>query len=347
MKGPIGTEACGAFLLRLPLLPVCIALLTSVAAADPFLTRDQNPFTLVYGQPLPTAARLPAPGSSTYSFSADIANTLNVETHDNETLYVDFEAYNLNLETTYALNERWAIKLDIPYIYRSGGSFDHAIDEWHKLFGLPRANRPEVADDDFRIVYAGNGVTNTELSSSQSGLADIQIGLGHSLHASASQALSVWAAIDLPVGDADKLTGNDDLDYSLWLAGSSRFSTSAVVDANIGVVMPGDSVLPGLSTENLVIFGHAGTQIALNRVFALKLQLAGHTAYYRDTSLDFLDNALIVVFGGSINTGRCSAIDVGFSEDILTGTSADITLLISWKSYINQCVQIAHWHPEG
>ena len=86
------------------------------------------------------------------------------------------------------------------------------------------------------------------------------------------------------------------------------------------------------------MFGHAGAQIALNQVFALKLQLAGHTAYYQDTSLDFLDNALIIIFGGSINTGRCSTIDVGFSEDILAGTSPDIALLISWKSYFNECV---------
>ncbi|MGD8934278.1 MAG: DUF3187 family protein [Gammaproteobacteria bacterium] len=338
MKSPIGTEACGAFLLRLLLVTVCLALFASGAAAGPFLTRDQNPFTLVYGQPLPTAARLPAPGSLSYSFSADIANTLNVETRASETLYVDFEAYNLNLEITYALNERWAIKLDVPYIYRNGGSFDHAIDEWHKVFGLPRANRPAVADDQFRISYARNGVTYTDLSSAQAGLADIQVGLGHSLHASAGHALSVWAAVDLPAGETDKLTGNDDLDYSLWLAGSSQVGTSSELDANIGVVVPGDSVLPGLPTEDMVIFGHAGTHIALNRMFALKLQLAGHTAYYRDTSLDFLDHALIIIFGGSINTGRCSAIDVGFSEDILAGTSPDIALLISWKSYFNECV---------
>jgi hypothetical protein len=338
MISPIGSRAFGAFLLPSQLLPVCLALFIPVATADPFLTRDQNPFTLVYGQPLPTAARLPAPGSPSYSISPDIANTLNVETQDNEMLYVDFEAYNLHLETTYALNERWAIKLDIPYIYRSGGSFDHAIDEWHKLLGLPRGDRPAVADDQFRIFYAANGGVSTDLTSTQSGLADIQFGLGHSLHASANHALSVWAAIDLPVGDSDKLTGNDDLDYSLWLAGSSRLGTLSLLDANIGVVMPGDSVLPGLPAEDLVIFGHAGAHIAINPVFALKLQLAGHTAYYQDTSLDFLDNALIIIFGGSINSGRCSTIDVGFSEDILAGTSPDIALLISWKSYFNECV---------
>jgi hypothetical protein len=337
MQSPIGPKACGAFLLRLKLACVCLALHAPVADADPFLTRDQNPFTLVYGQPLPTAARLPETGTLRYSFTAEIVNTLNVETGGSETLHVDFEAYHLNLETTYALNERWAIKLDIPFISRGGGIFDHAIDEWHKLFNLPRANRPALADDQFRMFYAGNGVTDIDSSSSQSGLADIQLGLGHSLYASSQHALSVWAAIDLPAGDTDKLTGNNDLDYSIWLAGSSRAGTSSLLDANIGVVMPGDSVLSSLQTQDVVLFGHAGVHIDLNPVFALKLQLAGHSAYYRDTSLDFLDSALIVVFGGSINTGRCSTIDVGFSEDLKAGTSPDIALLISWKSYLNEC----------
>jgi hypothetical protein len=331
-KSPIGAEACGAFLLRLQLVPVCLSLFSPAVGADPFLTRDQNPFTLVYGQPLPTAARIPDPGSLSYSFSIDIANSLNVETQGGESLYVDFEAYNLNLEAIYALNKRWAIKVDIPYIYRGGGMFDHAIDEWHKLFGLPRGDRPEVANDQFNLFYGRNGSTNIDLSTSQSSLADIQLGIGHNLHTSAKRALSAWAAIDLPAGESAKLTGNNDLDYSLWLAGSTRVDTLSMLDANIGVVMPGDSVLVDAPTEDLVLFGHVGAHIALNPVVALKLQLAGHSGYYRDTSLDFLDSALIIVFGGTINFGKCSAIDIGFSEDIKAGSSPDASLLISWRS---------------
>ena len=127
-----------------------------------------------------------------------------------------------------------------------------------------------------------------------------------------------------PVGDADELTGNDDLDYSFWLAGSSHLGELSMIDTNIGVVLPGDSVLTGLETEDVVFFGHAGAHIALNPTFALKLQLAGHSGYYQDTSLDFLGSAVIIIFGGAINTGKCSAIDVGFSEDIKVGASPDI-----------------------
>ena len=311
-----------------------VVLVTSPARAHagPFLTKDQNPFTLVYGQPLPTPARLPQAEEFSYATSLEITNTLNAESDANESLYVDFEAYNLALGGIYGLNDRWALKLDIPFIYRSGGVFDHAIDEWHKLFSLPRSSRPDVENDQFNLFYASNGVTGIDMNTSQAGIADAQLGLGHSLLQTPEHALSLWAAIDLPVGDADDLTGNDDLDYSFWLAGSSIFGAMTMLDTNIGIVLPGDSVLTGLETADLVFFGHAGAHFALNPTFALKLQLAGHSGYYKDTDLDFLGSAVILIFGGSINTGECSAIDVGISEDIKPGASPDIGLLISWKS---------------
>jgi hypothetical protein len=337
IKSPISPIGCGAFLLPTIYFAVFSVISATNCHAGPFLTRDQNPFTLVYGQPLPTPARLPQAEAFKYALSLDISNTLNAETSSNESLYVDFEAYNLTLGGIYGLNERWALKLDIPFIYRGGGVFDHAIDEWHKLFNLPRASRPDVEDDQFRLFYSNNSATSIDLNSSQAGIGDVQLGIGHSLHQTSKHALSIWASIDVPVGDADKLTGNDDLDYSLWLAGSSNVGELSIIDTNMGVVLPGDSVLTGLETEDLVFFGHAGAHIALNPTFALKLQLAGHSGYYKDTDLDFLGSAVILIFGGSINTGKCSAIDIGFSEDIKVGASPDASLLISWKSQLNGC----------
>jgi hypothetical protein len=302
--------------------------------ADPFLSRDQNPFTLVYGQPLPTPARLPPPTKLKYSVSLDISNTLNVETNSNESLYVDFEAYNLTLGGIVALDRRWALKLDLPFIYRSGGIFDHAIDEWHKLFGLPRADRPNVVDDQFSIFYASPASTDIDLNNSTAGIADSQLGLGYGLYQDTKSAVSAWVAVDMPLGDRNELTGNDDLDYSLWLAGSTWLGELSLLDTNMGVVLPGDSVLASLDTEDLVAFGHVGAHFAVNPTIALKLQLAGHSGYYKNTSMEFLGSSLIIIFGGSINTGRCSAIDIGFGEDIDAGASPDASLLISWRSQL-------------
>jgi len=333
-KSPIGPRGSGAFLLCSTFFAVVSVTAAAGTRPGPFLSRDQNPFTLVYGQPLPTSARLPHTEEFKYALLLDISNTLNVETTFNESLYVDYESYNLTLRGIYGLSERWALKLDIPFLYRSGGVFDNAIDEWHKLFNLPSGNRPAVEDNQIRLFYSNNAVTSINIDTPQSGVADSQLGIGYSLLQTTEHALSIWAAIDLPVGDADKLTGNGDLDYSLWLAGSSNVGDSSTIYTNLGVVLPGDSVLTGLETEDLVFFGHAGAQIALNPTLALKLQLAGHTGYYKDTDLEFLGSTVIFIFGGSINAGRCSAIDIGFSEDIKAGSSPDIGLLISWKSQL-------------
>lgn len=337
LKSPSGPKASGAFLLPALVAGTVAALCAADVHAGPFLTRDNNPFTQVYGQPLPTAARLPRRGELRYAFSLDITNTLNTESSAGETLYVDYEAYVFTLGGIYGLNEDWALKLDAPFIYRSGGVFDHAIDEWHKFFNLPRSGRPDVEDDQFSTFYSNTFASTSNSGSSQSGIGDSQLGLGRNLYRTPRYALSLWASVDLPVGDANSLTGNDDLDVSLWLAGSGKIGELSSVDANLGAVLPGDSVITGLETEDLVIFGHAGGHIALNRTLALKLQLAGHTSYYRNTSIEFLGSAMILIFGGAINIGKCSSIDIGISEDIKAGTSADVGLLISWKSQLNAC----------
>ncbi|MGB5600970.1 MAG: DUF3187 family protein [Gammaproteobacteria bacterium] len=315
------------------LFVAAIAVLHSPASkADPFLSRDQNPFTMVYGQPLPTPARLPAPANPRFSVSLEIANTLNAELTGNEELLIDFEGYNLTLGGVEALNEHWALKLDLSFMYRSGGVFDHAIDEWHKFFGLPRAYRPLVPDNNITIYYASADAVNYGSNQSTSGIADSQLSLGRTLYQDEKTAVSAWAAIDLPLGDRRELRGNDDLDYSIWLAASTGLGESSLLDTNIGVVLPGDSVLADLDTEDWVAFGHIGAQLTLNQRIALKLQLSSHTGYYKDTALDFLGSSVILMFGGSINVGQCSAIDIGFGEDIDVGASPDASLLISWKS---------------
>ena len=336
-KNPIGLNTRGVFLWPSILFFALVAADVSARNTYPFLTRDQNPFILVYGQPLPTPARLPEPEKSRYAVSLDITNTLNAEATDDERLLADFESYLLTLSATETLGKGWALKLDVTFLHRGGGVFDHAIDEWHKLFGLPRANRPEIDDNLFNLFYAradasGSFTTGAFVNSSTTGIADSQLSLGYRLFEDSQHALSAWAGIDVPLGDRDTLTGNDDLDYSLWLAGSTRPGRSVVLDTNVGMVFPGESVLAGLETEKVVGFGHVAAHYLPTPALALKLQLAGHTGYYRDTSMEFLGNALIIVFGGSLNLGRCSALDIGFSEDIDVGASPDASLLISWRS---------------
>lgn len=314
-----------------------LACFVTTSYSRPFQSRDQNPFSLVYGQPLPVAARLPAYGHSSYAITLDIANTLSINEVDDETLLLDFESYNLTASFSYGLAENWALKLDIPFIYRSSGFLDHTIDGWHTFFGLPRSRRAEVPDDLFGIVHTSNRYTDIDISERGGGIGDMQLSIGHQLITSDNSAMSLWASVDLPSGDRDRLTGNGTADFSFWVAAENRLNVIWLIEANAGVVLPGHSVLDSFDTQDVVAFGHAGLQLSIQPGIDLKFQLAAHSGYYRGSRLEMLGKSYILIFGGSLRLGRCSALDIGVSEDIKIGASPDVSFLASWVSEIGDC----------
>jgi hypothetical protein len=320
-------------------LLICVAVSAHAEQphSGPFQTRDQNPFSMISGQPLPTSARLPKSGHATYAVTLDITNTLNMIVSADETLLLDFESYILTSTFSYSPAENWALKIDIPLIYRNSGFLDHTIDRWHTLFGLPRASRAKIDDNQFGIVHTSNGLADIDIGEPTSGIGDTQLSLGHQLVASDNSAVSLWAAVDLPTGDRDTLTGNGTADYSIWIATENRLNAKWLVDTNAGVVLPGNSVIASAPTHDAVAFGHAGLSWTIHPVVDLKLQLAAHSAYYKDTSMKILGRGYILVFGGTVRLGRCSALDIGVSEDIKVGSAPDVSFLASWASAIGAC----------
>jgi hypothetical protein len=328
---PNSLSAFGAFLL--------LAVTATQAQSGPFQTRDQNPFSLVNGQPLPVAARLPAQGHSAYAATLDITNSLNINETENgdETLTLDFESYVLTTSFSYSPAENWALKIDIPLIQRGSGFLDHTIDSWHRFFGLPRARRNEIADNQFSIVHTRDYSTDVDITNHASGIGDTQLSLGYQLVASDNSALSLWTSVDLPTGDSNTLTGNGTADYSIWIATENRLNAKWSIDTNAGVVLPGKSVIASTPTHDTVAFGHAGVQWTIHPVVDLKLQLAAHSAYYKDTSMKMLGRSYVLVFGGTVRLERCSALDIGVSEDIKVGSAPDVSFLASWASAIGAC----------
>ena len=299
------------------------------------MTQDQNPFSLIHGQPQPVAARLPEANTTQWSLTLDVTNTLNSESSSNENLLIDFESYNLRLALLYGLNKDWALKIELPLIYYGEGFLDNTIDSWHDIFGLPRASRPLVADNQFQIFYDRNGQTLVNLDTSDSGLGDIQIALSRNIIKNQNSALSLWISADLPTGDQSSLTGNDSSDLSLWLAGDYRFHPEWSIDANIGVLLPGENQIETLVIEDQVLFAYAGIEWKAHDAFDLRIQLNGHSSFYSNSDLELLGAAYNITFGGRIHVGDCSDFDIAVSEDIKVGATPDVSFLFSWKSSID------------
>lgn len=305
--------------------------------AEPFQSQDQNPFSLINGQPQPLSANLPAAGGSQWSLGLDITNTLNAETSAVDSILLDYESYLVRFAYLYGLTQNWALMLDIPLVERGSGFLDNTIDNWHRAFGLPRAERPKVADNQFRITYINNGVTEYDIATSTEGLGDIQLGLGNQLHKSSEASAAIWLVADLPSGDRNRLTGNDALDLSLLLAGSYQLSPGWNADTNLGIVFPGNHQFGALKSEDSVIFGHAGLQWSAHPLFDLRLQFGGHAQYYSGSDLKPLGKAFNIIFGGTLHLDKCSDLDLAVSEDIAVGTTPDVSFLFSWRHKTGDC----------
>lgn len=278
------------------------------------------------------AAQLPEANTAQWSLTLDVTNTLNYETNNSETLFIDFESYNLRLAWLYGLNEDWALKVDIPLIYYGEGFLDNTIDSWHEFFHLPRADRPNVTDNQFHIFYEKNGQTLINLDTADSHLADIQIALGRKMAQTQNSTLSLWASTDLATGDQTNLSGNDSSDFSIWLAGDYRFNPKWSIDANVGILFPGENQISSLTVEEQVLFAYTGIQWQAHEIFDLRFQVNSHSQFYSDSELLLLGSAYNMTLGGRIHVSECSDIDLAFSEDIQVGTTPDVSFLLSWKS---------------
>jgi len=311
----------------------------------PFETRDQNLFNLIHGQALPTNARLinDTTGLSNNLFSSSlvITNTLNKEninsTSHSENIYLDYEAYRFNFSYQHAVSKNWNLKLDIPLIHQSGGIFDSAIDKWHQFWGLPRGNRPLVENNVYDIRYDFQSQATLNLNETSTTLGDIQLSAARSLVENNNTALSLWAAVKLPTGNEDKLSGNGATDLSAWLALNQQLSKNWLINANTGIVLPGNDNYQNMPLSDHVVYGHIMLAWLATENINLKLQLQGHSSYYEQSQLNILGDTFFLTFGGAYNISRCQQLDFAISEDIKVEASPDASMIISWRSFIGEC----------
>ncbi len=304
---------------------------------QPFETRDQNILNLIHGQALPTNAHLNGKAQKQWSTGLIITNALNIESNSNESIYLDYEAYRFNFSYQYGLNDNWSLKLDIPLIYQTGGFLDSAIDDWHNFFGLPRANRPLIEDNQYSVNYQNKNSPLFDLNKSSATLGDIQIAIARSLIKRRQTTLSLWGSLKLPTGDENKLSSNGATDFSVWLALNQQLQQNWLINMNTGIVILGKDEFQHIPLADHVLYGHIMLAWIATDDVHLKVQLQGHTSYYDDSQLKILGNSYFLTFGSSIKINQCNQLDLAVSEDIKVNASPDASFLINWRHFSSRC----------
>lgn len=296
------------------------------------MVRDQNPLLAGFGLPAPMPTGLRDSPARSWNSRLDLSwgSTALIQQSGSEILLVDAETREARLTLQAPISRRFSFQLQLPYRYTGGGSLDGFIDSWHDAFGLPEGARSGLPSDDINITYVRDRYRQLSLTSSVSGLADVQASLGYDLVASKDSGLTAWLDVKLPTGDADELTGSGATDVSFILAGERRLDDSWSAFAQAAVTRLGEGDLLAYKQRSVVWSGLAGLSGRVWRGLSLKAQIDAHTAAF-DSDLDFLKEAIVLTVGGDYRFASGWRVDVGVSEDIAVEQSPDVVFLFGVK----------------
>ncbi len=306
--------------------------ISQVSLADnisPFPSRDQNPFTLIFGLPTPTAGKLLSNKQSRFSSTVNLSNTINLQQNNNEQLFVDVEIYQLNLSHDQALNDTWMFSVELSFLSMGRGVMDDWIDRYHQLVGLPEGIRPSLPTDQFNISYTSNNISRVNTQQGTSSIGDTTLKLAHQLRTNHDSNLSLWGSIKLPTGNSQKLSGSGAFDIALWMAYDQALTSSSGWFMNVGNIFLGSGDILSTQQKNTALFASTGFQFHPWQAILLKAQLDMHQAFY-DSSLDFLGDVIQLTFGGSILINKNSRLDIAVAEDIQVAASPDVNFNINY-----------------
>ena len=296
-------------------------------AGEFLATKNENPLLRALYLPLP--ADMGSANGAALSMSLSVANTINAEPRETESLFVDGEATTLRLAFDAPLAPRWRYRLTLPLIHDSGGRLDSLIDRWHGWFGLPRGQRPGSSHNQLRYSYSGESAVN--VNASQTGLGDASAELGWYLLDDTSRSVSVWGGLEAPTGKASALTGDGAWDAGLWVhavLGGARWQ----LGGEAGVLRPfGDDVFAG-AARRTAMFGRAAATWRANADWSLRLQLDAQSARLKNTQLRFLGPSLQMSAGVEYRLNRCWSAQLGFSEDAAVNTAPDVTFFFGLRN---------------
>lgn len=299
--------------------------------ADAFPLRNHNPFLQIYGLPTFQTAELVAPGGLDFNVSIDFANDADDADREGEVLVIDSESRVINLSLRRRFMERFEFGLDVPYVNHSAGFLDGLIYDFHDLVGLSNSSR-EGSNDQFRLLFGQGETTYFDMTSSQSGIGDVQVSA-----AMRFGRMTLRTGVKLPTGDPDKLTGSGATDFSIGAYGTGTttfFDRDLSYSGFLGVLALGDGdVLPEFQRD---IVPYGGLALRWHTTERLSLATQWYVqGSYLDVALDELGGETFqLAFGADYRFPDSGLLlRLAIVEDIAAAAAPDFAFHLSLRRY--------------
>lgn len=259
-----------------------------------------------------------------WTMQIDLTNEFVLEANANESIRLDGESLIIRLHRVAQMSADWQLGIVLPVIAQGGGFLDGTISDWHEFFGLPNAGRERRPEDEFVYRYERDGVVLMDETDPREGLGDLQVWSGHALGSATAKL-----AAKLPTGADGHLLGSGEWGAAAWL--ERPFDTGNWYGHLSGGASwsRAGGVLADQRRELLPI---ASASIGWRWSPALSFlgQVNGHGRAFDGSRLDALNRRGVqLVLGGHFVIGG-TRFALVFQEDIVTASSPDFSLHLSW-----------------
>jgi len=306
----------------------------TLAAADlltPLASGNRAPLASIYGLPTRPNDVAGEPGQWRFTLDNSLAsNHLDVQTA-NHALLLDGESWRTEMRFTYSYSQHITVASTLPFIVHSGGFLDSFIIDWHKTFGLPQGGRDTAPRNRILYRYSEDGHNQVLLDKSARGIGDLQ--LEASWKPPSGGTFRYHLLLKLPTGDPDRLLGSGATDLSLWLERLACFDTSSgrfSLSASFGASWLGHGKVLPSRQRRTVLCARLNSGWQPYPWLAAQLCLEGHSALYRGTGLQELDDPALTLTGGfSLRPAGKWIVELALSEDLAVGGSPDVVFQLN------------------
>jgi hypothetical protein len=303
------------------------------ARLEPFAVRDMNPFVLAYGLPAFEAAELAPAGHARLQLLLDYANNSKRAEAGGESITIDGETYRVAVAVRRGITEWLEVGVEVPFVLHGSGVLDAFIQHWHGFWGMPNEDRADVPNNVLDYSYRDQGQEQAAVRDGVQGLGDIRLSAAATVYRPADGAheVSLHASLKLPTGDPLRLLGSGSTDAALSVSATERtWSASGITGyGRLGLLVLGDGEVLADRQRRTVIFGGLGLGWRASSWLDLKAQADVHGPFFQSALLQLDATSVQVTFGGAIQFGAATTLDLAVGENIFTDTTPDFLVQVA------------------
>lgn len=187
---------------------------------QPLANRNQFPIAVQFIYMKPESATVLTKNEFRLAFNFDYSNTIIDRSNDRESLALDMEHLSTEIRVQAGLGKGFELGVWLPFHVMYGGFLDPFISGYHDAFGFPNEVRGRTSNNFFQYRYEVGESPVLERNEGSNGIGDFTFSAKKALLENDKNAVALRAAVKLPSGSRDKLTGSGKTDFGIGLSAS-------------------------------------------------------------------------------------------------------------------------------